>query len=123
MRFEDAIKAMRMGQSCRRDNRAGWVFYFLNNRLVFDSPSLKAEECSDLQSHLEADWYIIEPPMPLPRRFRAEYLGEEVTGAVLDNGNHFWCGKQGGSFRARASGDSRLSRLQNIKLIDPPCTD
>jgi hypothetical protein len=125
MRFEDAIKAMREGKVCRweydkceyRINHGdfevkcgGWDSFGRQGRLATDF----------IPSGSGFDWHIVEPPLPLPRRFRAKLggSGEAVAGAELPCGYACWT-KDGG---ACSSYDIKIY-LTDIEYIDPPCTD
>jgi hypothetical protein len=79
MTFEQAITAMRQGKRCRCDRYPEYEYFVRDGRLghLFNGISTP----SAFAGIIDAEWHVIEPPPPLPRRFRAKYKGEAVVGA------------------------------------------
>jgi hypothetical protein len=116
MRFEDAIKAMRDGKRCRRDGNTA-TYHLQNNRLCYTDGG---ESTLNLPGALAYEWHIVEPPLPLPRRFRAKWLGSPVVGCELSDGYCSWNG--GDSDPGARAWPSQHEKLTDIEYIDPPCT-
>jgi hypothetical protein len=119
MRFEDAIKAMRDGKACTR-NGNGRAEY----TIFCDTLHVEGAICTrlPLNAALSDDWHIVEPPLPLPRRFRAKYYGKPVVGSEFSNGSLYWHGASGSEYEATRAAFSQFGELKAIEYIDPPCT-
>jgi hypothetical protein len=117
MRFEDAIKAMRDGKACTR-NGNGRAEY----TIFCDTLHVEGAICTrlPLNAALSDDWHIVEPPLPLPRRFRAKWGDKQVVGVAFDDDSY--CVYPAGAFVRWLNKPERGQLLHDLEYIDPPCT-
>jgi hypothetical protein len=123
MKFEEAIAEMRKGKRCKRngDNAE----YYVNTscrQLVKQYEGSKFSSTSECAITLMLDdWSVVEPPLPLPRRFRAKMDGLPVAGVEFTGRGH------SGSLNfmvndSHSIGWKSRDRFTDLEYIDPPCT-
>jgi len=127
MRFEDAIKAMREGKKCKIVGHPAYTYWLQGGTMCAEPRICQSDTgfCNPIGAFFfDVDWHIVEPPLPLPRRFRAKCDGHPVTGGKMSSGSLFWGGPNS-LCDGYASSDQYAAstrKLTDIEYIDPPCT-